>query len=568
MKLRVARRAGGGCAVRTMGTVFGLVFLLAGLFFTGFMGREVWRDIEARGWTRTPCRVVSSFAALNGPDERPYSFRVRYRYRFGGREYASSVMRRGYTGGSDFRKVQLLLLRYPTGARATCWVNPENPSQAVLEQRSLLFGLIVLFPLLFVAVGAGIIALAWRKSATGPAGPEALAHASGTVQKARKAARIFCLVFGVIALGGAAAMLPWMTGPLRARMWKPVTARVIASNIRRHESTNNDGRRSVTWNADILYEYEVGGHRYRSNRWGWVTGSSSGSTSKRKLVRRHPRGSTLTVWVDPGDPTRAVAVRGYTLGHLLFLIPLAAALGAGLLYRLSGRAFASKPYEGAAPPAGEERRTEGPLVLTPGRSRIWKVVGILLFTLIWNGIISVFLWQVVQGFRAGRPDWFLTLFMAPFVLVGLFCAGLFVYAVLGLANPATTLTVTPGTPRLGGRIRVAWRTRGAAGRLQRLRLVLEGSESATYRRGNNSRTDTRVFAVFPLADLSQRLEMVAGEASLEIPQDTMHTFHAASNKILWQLKVEGEVRHWPDASDSWEIEVTPAPAGEEDPWES
>gem|GEM_PF-2716050 len=43
----------------------------------------------------------------------------------------------------------------------------------------------------------------------------------------------------------------------------------------------------------------------------------------------------------------------------------------------------------------------------------------LVATLFWNGIVAVFLFQVLGGFHRGRPEWFLTIFLIPFLLVGL-----------------------------------------------------------------------------------------------------------------------------------------------------
>ena len=53
--------------------------------------------------------------------------------------------------------------------------------------------------------------------------------------------------------------------------------------------------------------------------------------------------------------------------------------------------------------------------------------------------------------------------------------------------------------------------------------------------------------------------MRAGEAAVEIPEDTMHTFRGQSNQILWHLTVKGDIPRWPDVDDEWEIEVLPLP---------
>ncbi|HHQ47942.1 MAG TPA: hypothetical protein ENK19_03560 [Acidobacteria bacterium] len=173
--------------------------------------------------------------------------------------------------------------------------------------------------------------------------------------------------------------------------------------------------------------------------------------------------------------------------------------------------------------------------------------------------MSIFLVEVVQGFRHGHPNWFLTVFLIPFVLVGLIVAGAVVYFLLALANPKTTVTLLTPSPRLGSTLRIAWRTTGRVERLRALTITFEGQEKATYRRGTDVHTDTSTFRTLKLAELHVPTEMRSGEAEVEIPEDTMHTFRGQSNQILWHLTVKGDIPRWPDVDDEWEIEVLPLP---------
>ena len=73
--------------------------------------------------------------------------------------------------------------------------------------------------------------------------------------------------------------------------------------------------------------------------------------------------------------------------------------------------------------------------LEPAAGPVAKVVGMVLFAAIWNGIVSVFVWQAWKGWQGANPDWFLTIFLIPFVLVGVFAFGLvgyFVWAFLSI----------------------------------------------------------------------------------------------------------------------------------------
>ena len=46
-------------------------------------------------------------------------------------------------------------------------------------------------------------------------------------------------------------------------------------------------------------------------------------------------------------------------------------------------------------------------------------------------------------------------------------------------------------------------------------------------------------------------------AEIVIPRDTMHSFTADSNKIIWEIKVEGEIARWPDVGQNFPIEICP-----------
>ena len=52
----------------------------------------------------------------------------------------------------------------------------------------------------------------------------------------------------------------------------------------------------------------------------------------------------------------------------------------------------------------------------------------IVVALFWNGIVSIFLVQMISGWIEGKPDGCMTLFIIPFELVGL---GLIVLVALG-----------------------------------------------------------------------------------------------------------------------------------------
>jgi hypothetical protein len=147
--------------------------------------------------------------------------------------------------------------------------------------------------------------------------------------------------------------------------------------------------------------------------------------------------------------------------------------------------------------------------------------------------------------------------LVPFVLVGLFAIGLIGYSLLALANPRPRLTLMPGRPRLGDVLRLEWKFTGRATLLGNLRIFLEGREEATYQRGTDTITEHEVFATFDLINTQNDWEIPKGAKELTIPSDTMHSFEASANKIIWEIKVAGEIVRWPDIDQNFPITVRP-----------
>lgn len=149
----------GGCLIG-----FFALFLFAGLgVFIPFFALPAWRTVEARSWVATPCTILhSEVRAHPGDDSTTYSVDVLYAYRVGGREVKSSRYNFSAGSTSGLEAKQKVIARYPEGSAAICYVDPADPTRAVLERglsRDLWIGLL---PLIFVAVGAGGIAFAIR----------------------------------------------------------------------------------------------------------------------------------------------------------------------------------------------------------------------------------------------------------------------------------------------------------------------------------------------------------------------------------------------------------------------
>lgn len=579
-----SNRVGGGCLI-----LFGLVFAGFGLVFIFFIGSQAVEEVQTYQWEKVPCEIQKcEILADRSRDENPFQLEVFYKYTFNGQSRSSKRYRLQEHWGDNYEKLALQRKDLLSRSNTECYVDPENPGNAVIKRDGVLTSLMVLFPLVFVLFGG---AIAWggvyslRKQKRLEAGGTESISKSGSSSK-KKGWKLLLVFGGIFTLVGGGIGVPLGIVPIKkmveSKNWVETPCRIIWSRVQRHESTS-DGKTSVTWSVDIFYEYEVGGEKYRSNNYRALGGSSSGRKGKVAVTRQYPPGSTRVCYVDPAVPERALLSRGFSWMALLCLLPLAFFVAGLLMVRASFRARAklrANVWEGGQfadayklDSGGERGRTmesERPVfsdwsspagssgdskTFKPGKKRLGGALGLLIFALFWNGIVSVFVRQVVESFRRGDPEWFLTLFMIPFVLVGLAVILGFFYQLLALANPKPVVTLTPGNLRPGRRAEISWKVAAKAERIKRLKISLWGVESATYRRGTNTHTSRAVFYEDVLFESRSHSEIRAGRASFELPVDAMPSLNTGNNAISWEIRVKGEISFWPDVTDHYKIEV-------------
>jgi hypothetical protein len=181
----------------------------------------------------------------------------------------------------------------------------------------------------------------------------------------------------------------------------------------------------------------------------------------------------------------------------------------------------------------------------------------LIFALIWNAIVSVFVVDFLSDWRSGHLDGCATLFLLPFVLVGLGLAVLVLYFFLGLFNPRPALKISPSMIALGDTVEIEWETAGNVDRVKAFAITLEGREEATFRRGTSTSTDKSTFAVISLAQSTRGRDLRRGKAKFTIPADSMHTFTSRNNKIVWLIQVTGDIPRWPDIGEEYPLEILP-----------
>jgi hypothetical protein len=137
--------------------LFFSVFFFAGAGFGWMMvGRPLMKIKESEKWTQKPCTIISSrIKESRGDKSTTYRVDMTFKYKFGGVEYIGGTYDFMTGSDSDYSSKRKVLNRYPPGTSTYCYVNPENPSEAVISREYNAPWLLALLPLVFILVGAG-----------------------------------------------------------------------------------------------------------------------------------------------------------------------------------------------------------------------------------------------------------------------------------------------------------------------------------------------------------------------------------------------------------------------------
>jgi len=384
--------------------------------------------------------------------------------------------------------------------------------------------------------------------------------------------------FGIFLLIGS-VFLYMMTivplwGVLSSGDWVATPCEIVESTVERRRGNNGP---VVVW--DLKYRYTFAGIEYPGDQYNFmVFDNSNVSGQKHRHARQYLRGSQHVCFVDPDNPQNAVLSRSFSSEMWWGLLPLPfVAIGAGgLIYmvvqvrKLKAR-VATQPQTTAnrfprsqtVPPESDEwtvvptATDSGPIVLKPETTPLRKFLFILGFATFWNGLVSMFVYHTYQSWAAGNPEWFLIVFLIPFVLIGLGLMVAIPYTFLAMFIPRPILELSRSEIPLGESAELSWRFEGNTSSIQCLKILIECQEQATYRRGTDTHTDEASLLKQTLIDTRFDPEIDAGKVTIEVPHDAMHTFDAPDNKIVWSIVVQGEIELSPDVLTTHPFPVTP-----------
>ena len=137
-----------------------------GLAFCWLLARGYHAAKGYDSWIPTPAKVNSAWIKMvpqPGAEPPRYTFKVRYSYTTNGTAQTGTRLKE-IPGNTRLRsKVEKLESRFAVGKQVTCYVNPADPTMAILIRPTKAPGYTWWFPGLFVVGGAGMCFAAFRQ---------------------------------------------------------------------------------------------------------------------------------------------------------------------------------------------------------------------------------------------------------------------------------------------------------------------------------------------------------------------------------------------------------------------
>ncbi|MEO0454101.1 MAG: DUF3592 domain-containing protein, partial [Verrucomicrobiota bacterium] len=273
-------------------SLFLLIFGAAGLFFLIMLSKGIYENARPYFWKSAPC-VIQTCELVSEDD---YAIAITYGYQFEGRHYLGNRLTPTRQSYSQIDKVNDLKARYPVGSETRCRVNPKSPSESVIQPGNLSIAFFLIIPFVFIVIGFGGIYFTWKPKQDAEISQETVSTTAES--KSEKIGAGIGALFAIVGLLIVVlVVIPKALEILDSKNWVETPCQVISSQVRTHH--NDD---STTYSVDIHYRYGWEGKQYDSNRYSYISGSSSGYQSKKKIIKQYPAGSETVCFVNPSRP--------------------------------------------------------------------------------------------------------------------------------------------------------------------------------------------------------------------------------------------------------------------------
>lgn len=281
----------------TCGLIAGL--MLGGVILIAVVAKL--REVRAAAvWPSARGKVITSQVQArrkrdNDSEEVANYPLVEYEYGVNGKTYTGSRIGIGEdVANTDVSKT---LEKYPVGASVLVFYDPKDPGKALLERDmppGMGKGIVIL--LCFFFGGPILLALAFSSL------PAKIAPYLPKPQRAP-------MVLVLFAMGLFAAFIGRAIGKQAraARRWPVAEGLVLSSDVETYRSRTKHGRTMTMYRANVVYAYEVEGHRYGGSRvgLGGVVGASSPKWAEREVAKYQPK-SPVRVHFNPENHSESV----------------------------------------------------------------------------------------------------------------------------------------------------------------------------------------------------------------------------------------------------------------------
>lgn len=533
-------------------TLFSSIFVVVGLWI-------LWDSAKQQTWDEVPCELVRFEIRDVQNSDTPFKPDLEFRYEYDGLTRSSNRLwvdlEKGEDDYADLAEIRDEILKLSNQGKLTCRINLDDPNEAVLrpDVDGLWGGAVfAIFGGFFVLIGLAIIFGTARKS-------------KSAKTSVKNSSKVGCGFFGIFALVGLGVLggliIPKTYEYLAMQQWEPTPAKVIWTKLKSHRSDNG-----TTYSVDVFYRYEYEGQEYKSNRRGILSSSSSGRKSKNEFIRKNPPGTEITCYVNPNQPREAVIERelGWWALFALFPVPFLA-VGFGGLWSTYRKRRAEEENAQTFPDMAQMSSAAQPVKLSSGGSgvgkRVLNVFFAILFAAFWNGIISIFIFKGWGEMGSGVMKWFITIFMIPFVLVGIGLIIHIFYRIFAIFSPIYQVEIADRYLSPGGHTTLTWKRTGGGGKPRKFAIWLIGREEATYRRGTSTSTARACFHEEVLFETESSMMMPRGRVTIDLPPDSVPSFRSRNNKVRWFVMLVADVPFRPDIKDEYEIDVNPTGEG-------
>ncbi len=286
-----------------------ICLMLAGLALGAVMCNQFKDSLAAFTWDTAPCFIEESKVVYSEHADTYCSHTLRYSYEVSGTPFIGTTWR--LDPGEPLSwcsSLASLAGNTPTGTTTTCYVDPNNPQRAVLDQGNIFSLLGLLVPLLiFIAGALGL------RSLTAP---------SPMINAAR--IKIICRVVATIAfivstVGGIYTGIVPILEILSARNWAEHECTVLTNSLKTFESSMHSKQRG--YQIQIVYSYEIEQQRYVSDRFDFVKWGTGDANALAAITNTYPIDARVGCFIDTGNPYEAVLDRTYGTKYLLGFFP-------------------------------------------------------------------------------------------------------------------------------------------------------------------------------------------------------------------------------------------------------